>query len=146
MKTLEKIFYVPGSKGIIDTVTEEGKGKYSGETLEQVQKRYPGAILWDMDGFLSYLRGLEYSGELNIVIGGSGEAEVNTRWTPEETFASLCDVSEQCGYFTTKKEWSDFRKIITIFTDAEYELIYHKNRLECIQRVYKKIQWQKEGV
>ena len=140
-KTVEKIFYVPGQKNIIDTVKEDGRGTYSNETLEEVQKRNPGAILWDMDGFLSYMRGLEHCGEINIVIGGSGEAEVNTKWTPEETYSRLCHVSEECGYFTSKGKWFDHTKEIFIVTDGEYRLTYYHNKLDTIDCVSRRRIW-----
>jgi hypothetical protein len=140
-KTAEKIFYVPGEIRIIDTVTPDGLGTYSGETLEEVQKRYPGAILWDMDGFLSHLRGLEKSGKKNIVIGGSGEAEVNTKWTPEEAFAELCRVSEQCGYFTSKGTWLPHMKEIFVVTDGQYKLTYYHDKLDTIDRISTRRVW-----
>jgi len=42
----------------------------------------------------------EIDGIQNIVIGGQGEAEVNTKWTPQKTSDHLHYVSEQCGYVT----------------------------------------------
>ncbi len=42
----------------------------------------------------------EIDGKQNIVIGGQGEAEVNTEWTPQKTSDHLHYVSEQCGYVT----------------------------------------------
>lgn len=50
MSDLTHCFYVPGKPGIIDAVhPETGLGVWSGETLEQVQKRYPGAVKEDFD-------------------------------------------------------------------------------------------------
>lgn len=43
---------------------------------------------------------LEVSGEWNIVIGGSGEAEVNALWSPREAYEHLYKVSCACGYYT----------------------------------------------
>jgi hypothetical protein len=40
----------------------------------------------------------ELAGKKNIVIGGQGEAEVNTQWTPEKTSKHLHYVAESCGY------------------------------------------------
>jgi len=51
----------------------------------------PGNWLRRLDEF-------EKAGELNIVIGGQGEAEVNVKWTPKETTQHLHRVAEQCGY------------------------------------------------
>ena len=42
-------FYVPGSHTIIDTARPDGLSACFGETLEQVQARYPGATLCDFD-------------------------------------------------------------------------------------------------
>ncbi len=41
--------FVQGQMTCIDTVTADGRGAYSLETLEQVQKRYPGAEIADLD-------------------------------------------------------------------------------------------------
>ena len=44
--TTEKMcFYVPGQLSIIDTVKDNGKSFYHNESLEEINKRYPGAIL-----------------------------------------------------------------------------------------------------
>lgn len=49
---------------------------------------------------LERIHAMEVSGERNIVIGGSGEAEVNAKWTAREAYEHLCHVSECCGYYT----------------------------------------------
>jgi Protein of unknown function (DUF1419) len=41
------VFHVPGKPGIIDTCIN-GIGMYSGETLEQIQARYPGAVIGEL--------------------------------------------------------------------------------------------------
>jgi len=40
---------------------------------------------------------LQRSGEINIVIGGEGEHEVNANWTIHEAYAHLANTSEECG-------------------------------------------------
>jgi hypothetical protein len=42
-------FHVPGRTNIIDLATADNRGMYSGETLEQLQKEYPGTQLMDID-------------------------------------------------------------------------------------------------
>lgn len=69
------------------------------------------------------LHALQVSGARSIVLG-PGEAEVNTRSTPQEASASLHHVAEECGYMvgnlshdkgdgkrslTVWKEWGPFR-------------------------------------
>jgi hypothetical protein len=44
----------------------------------------------------------EISGQRNIVIGGMGEAEINTKWTPQEAAKHLHYVAEQCGYLAER--------------------------------------------
>lgn len=39
----QPVFYIPSEPGIIDRVNPEGRSWISGETLEEVRKRYPGA-------------------------------------------------------------------------------------------------------
>ena len=48
----KKCFYVKGSHTIIDTATDDGLSTCYGETLEQVQARYPGAELRDFNDAL----------------------------------------------------------------------------------------------
>ena len=45
----KKCFYVPGSGRIIDLARADGRGVYSGETLAEIRKRYPGARLMDFE-------------------------------------------------------------------------------------------------
>ena len=40
---------------------------------------------------------LQRSGEINIVIGGEGEHEVNANWTIHEAYAHLANVCNECG-------------------------------------------------
>jgi len=40
---------------------------------------------------------LQRSGEINIVIGGEGEHEVNANWTMDEAHKHLADTCEACG-------------------------------------------------
>ena len=40
---------------------------------------------------------LQRSGEINIVIGGEGEHEVNAKWSIEEAYKHLAHVCEECG-------------------------------------------------
>lgn len=72
------------------------------------------------------------SGKLNLVIGWTGEAEVNAKDKFSETLSRLCDVSEQCGYFTHKVK----DNVIGIFTsDGYFELTWHNGLLLSVERV-----------
>ena len=69
----------------------------------------------------------EIDGTKNIVIGGQGEAEVNTKWTPQETSKHLHYVSEQCGYVTgtLHSVENDTKISLTIFTsESEFRLVW----------------------
>ena len=69
----------------------------------------------------------EIDGKQNIVIGGQGEAEVNTKWTPQETSKHLHYVSEQCGYVTGSLHvFDDDTKIsLKIYTtEGQFRLVW----------------------
>ena len=77
----------------------------------------------------------EKDGKLNIVIGGQGEAEVNTKWTPEETFNILIDVAEQCGYLIMKEGWSEtIKTIVCCLSHGCFLLEYIDNELVTIKQ------------
>lgn len=42
-------FYVEGAKSIIDTLDERGYGTFSGMILEQMERKYPGVKICDLD-------------------------------------------------------------------------------------------------
>lgn len=89
----------------------------------------------------------EIDGTVNIVIGGQGEAEVNTKWTPEKTSKHLHYVSEQCGYFTGRLTYNNhgdkkgstiatglvFLRICT--TEGEFRLEWSEGQLICIEPI-----------
>jgi hypothetical protein len=55
-------FYVPGSRQIIDTINaRSGKSSICGESLEQVQERYPGAEVWDIDIAFKEIQRITYA-------------------------------------------------------------------------------------
>ena len=57
--TTEKMcFYVPGQLSIIDTVKDNGKSFYYDESLEEINKRYPGAILIPFEDAIAQLEAL----------------------------------------------------------------------------------------
>jgi len=45
---------------------------------------------------------LQRSGEVNIVIGGEGEHEVNANWSIDEAYGHLADTCEACGGLVVK--------------------------------------------
>lgn len=78
----------------------------------------------------------------NIIIGGIGEAEVNPHATPEETLEKLYDVSEQCGYFTSKGYWGTIDKEIYIQTnEGNFKLTYRQGLLGEIDRIISRRFW-----
>ena len=80
----------------------------------------------------------EIDGKRNIVIGGQGEAEVNTKWTPEKTVKHLRYVSEQCGYITSglsvfARKTSTPEKMLTICTnEGRFLLVWLADKLDRI--------------
>jgi hypothetical protein len=80
------------------------------------------------------LKYLEMNGERDIVIGGIGEAEINVLRTPEESFKTLCNISER-GYFTHKGRWDEKCKEIICITEAKYLISYVNNKFVSINKV-----------
>ncbi len=79
------------------------------------------------------MRELEDRGERNIVISGTGEAEVNVLNSPEKTYKNLCHVSEQCGYWTYTGEWTEHVKVINICLERGlFGLVYVDGKLDSI--------------
>jgi hypothetical protein len=53
---MTQAFYQPNAATIIDFAIERGgilRGGFSNETLEQIQARYPGAVLGDLEAFIA---------------------------------------------------------------------------------------------
>jgi len=96
---------------------------------------------WKEGDGIERIKQWEREGRSNIVIGGSGEAEVNVKWTPEYTYESLCNVSEQCGYLTTKGNWLPHWKEIYVLTEGKYRLTYWHDKLEQINRITETRDW-----
>ena len=71
------------------------------------------------DGF-ARRQELELLGEMNIVIGGQGEAEVNVKRSYEETLNELHRVACECGYLIR----GDGRTINCILPHGVFDLKY----------------------
>jgi hypothetical protein len=56
--TEKMCFYVPGQLSIIDTVKDNGKSFYDNESLEEIDKRYPGAILISFEDAIAEIEAL----------------------------------------------------------------------------------------
>ena len=86
MRDDQKVFYQPGKPGIIDLAIERNgvlTGGYSGETLEAVQVRYPGAQV----------------GELGPVCAASEDMfKVRPVKITEERFIEMLDVLPPVGW------------------------------------------------
>lgn len=52
--TTEDVFAVPGEGQIVDLVRPDGRGAYSGEALDAIRLRYPGAIRMPFDAWLAW--------------------------------------------------------------------------------------------
>jgi hypothetical protein len=46
---VERVFYLPGSAGILDAVTDDGRGVYGGQSLEEIRADHPSAVVLDFD-------------------------------------------------------------------------------------------------
>lgn len=76
----------------------------------------------------------ELDGKRNIVIGGQGEAEVNTRWTPQKTTKHLHYVAEQCGYMVGTLSTKGDTKTLKITTsEGIFRLVWVNDQLEHIE-------------
>lgn len=75
---------------------------------------------------------MERAGDRNIVIGGAGEAEINIKWSIEEAYKRLCDVSEQCGYITTRP--SNYRLEISTH-EGLFSLEWMNDKFYRIQQI-----------
>lgn len=86
---------------------------------------------------------LQRSGEINIVIGGRGEHEVNAKWAIDTAYRTLSNVCEHCGGFCWKKNPT------TLIVDKPYggvfTLEYENRKLARIYRereqIPKKLWW-----
>jgi len=130
-------------KIVRENMTENAKMHQSeiyGQEKQDPPYRY---LNWARGNGLERGYQFEKQGKLNIVIGGMGEAEVNTRWTPETTLETLINVAEQCGYYVYQGIWCDnekqievmnheghFRVVFTPSNDKQFKL----NRIEKITR------------
>jgi hypothetical protein len=56
--TEKMCFYLPGQLSIIDTVKDNGKSFYDNESLEEINKRYPGAILIPFEDAIAEIEAL----------------------------------------------------------------------------------------
>ena len=82
----------------------------------------------------------ELTGKQNIVIGGTGEAEVNTKQKPFEVSKHLHYVAEQCGYIVGTLHKSrisevDILSLKISTSEGNFRLIWHDNQLDRIERL-----------
>ena len=64
---IEEWFWQPGRPNAIDAINPAtGKGLYSGENLEDIRKRYPGAIITTLDAILDAERDVFASAPVRI--------------------------------------------------------------------------------
>ena len=95
----------------------------------------------------------EIDGKQNIVIGGQGEAEVNTKWSPQKTADHLHYVSEQCGYVTGRLAYNktDGKIGLKIYTsEDQFRLVWNTKTeellyIECLSNPEKGWCWNNEN-
>lgn len=104
----------PGWKGEPHEVGVWNKGNGETEPIIQDTYAYANWAEGTLGESLERLHALEVSGARNIVIGGSGEAEVNSKWTVKEAHHRLCRVSKDCGYMTSSPRFDGERACIRI--------------------------------
>jgi len=77
----------------------------------------------------------ELDGTKDIVIGGQGEAEVNTKNSPQHTAKHLHYVTEQCGYMAGTLTTKGNTKAMKLSTsEGSFRLVWIDNQLERIER------------
>jgi hypothetical protein len=96
---------------------------------EWVKAPLPSRYLhWEEGNWMDRMIQFEIEGKLNIVIGGQGEAEVNTKWTPEHTAEHLHDVAEQCGYLCGRlRRGADDDRLQISTAEGTFELVWDKS-------------------
>ena len=89
---------------------------------------------------------LQLTGARNIILG-PGEAEVNTKQTPQEASDQLHDVAEQCGYMVGRltPDNGDGKQSLTVYKDfGPFIIEWENGKLTKIMQGDKKpcIYWQ----
>lgn len=124
----------------------EQKGKpFCRATWPNLPSRY---LHWEEGNWMERVLRFEIEGRRNIVIGGQGEAEVNTRWTPTHTVRHLHDVAEQCGYLCHNLRHLPEDDRVKISTaEGTFELVWDKaGKLLRINNVNEPDGWSWENV
>jgi hypothetical protein len=79
---------------------------------------------------IARVREFERQGKRNIVLGGTGEAEINVKWDYKKTKEHLIDVAEQCGYVVN---WNDADTQLHIAcSGGEFTLRFENNKLKTV--------------
>lgn len=77
----------------------------------------------------------QHAGLRNIVIGGQGEAEANTFETPENAYARLDRVAEECGYLVGRPRTQGETTTITVqLPHGVFRLVWLNNVFARIDR------------
>uniref|UniRef100_A0A6M3X5Z0 Uncharacterized protein n=1 Tax=viral metagenome TaxID=1070528 RepID=A0A6M3X5Z0_9ZZZZ len=85
---------------------------------------------------------LQRSGEINIVVGGEGEHEVNANWTMAEAYKHLANVCEDCGGLVTH---DGFTKLLLMKPyGPNYVLDWMHGKLYKISIQNHKVVWESE--
>lgn len=126
----------PGWKGVPTVVGESTIGDKK-EPIVQDSFAYANWKPGSLGEAMERDHQLEVAGARNIVIGGSGEAEVNAKWTIKEATKQLHYVSECCGYYTRgpffegEKAWLS---IVGSWPGGERILVWESGVFSYIQK------------
>jgi len=85
----------------------------------------------------------QVSGARNIVISGSGEAEVNAKWTVKEAYEHLVHVSEACGYMTYSPKFSGDEAALRVLVNGEHFVIWKGGVLDRIEDRSGRCSWSR---
>lgn len=89
---------------------------------------------WTPGNWLREEHRAQLAGEKNIVIGGSGEAEIDATKTPQETAKHLHYVAGQCGYsFGPLTKVGDETHIQGFVSSGVFMIVWKGGQLERIE-------------
>jgi len=111
---------------------EDWKNYHWGKSREMPPFRY---LHYKEGNWMKRIYQFEIDGKRNIVIGGQGEAEVNTKNTPKHTAKHLHYVAGQCGYMVgnlTKKNGIATLRVNT--SEGNFRLVWENDQLQRVER------------
>jgi len=89
---------------------------------------------WTEGNWMARVMWFELEGKRNIVIGGQGEAEVNTKTSPGHAAKHLHYVAEQCGYMCGRLNRKDGELSLMITTtEGLFRIVWDADGLKAIE-------------